>query len=41
MVLAVITVCHPERSEGPVWAGGAQMYILAPHTHTGPSLRSG
>src|SRR5213075_2799047 len=31
----LVSGCHPERSEGPGWTGGA------PHTHPGPSLRSG
>src|SRR5579872_2264647 len=33
--------CHPERSEGPVWAGGTQSPFVAPPDRPGPSLRSG
>jgi len=30
--------CHPERSEGSVWLGGAKSF--APPVHTDSSLRS-
>src|SRR5260370_33100893 len=36
-------LCHPERSEGPVWRGGTLMLAtdLVPPTHTDPSLPLG
>src|SRR5437660_12749814 len=37
----IVYSCHPERSEGPVWAGGAASAFGAPPAHTTPSVTLG
>jgi len=41
LIARVEAVCHPERREGAVRAGGAQIDDGAPPAHTGPALTLG